>query len=58
MKKYSDLLNLVQILNAFSQQEETTKSLMKLRKFADLIKPYLDEFNAVSYTHLRAHETG
>lgn len=45
MKKYSDLLNLVQILNAFSQQEETTKSLMKLRKFADLIKPHLDKFN-------------
>jgi len=45
MKKYSDLLNLVQILNAFSQQEESTKGLMKLRKIGELIKPHLDKFN-------------
>ena len=45
MKKYSDLLQLVQILNAFSQQEEKTKGQLKLRKIGELIKPYLDEFN-------------
>jgi hypothetical protein len=44
MKKYSDLLTLVQILNAFTQ-EEKTKGQKKLRKIGELIQPYLDEFN-------------
>lgn len=44
MKKYSDLLTLVQILNAFTQ-EDKTKGQKKLRKIGELIQPYLDEFN-------------
>ena len=44
MKKYSDLLTLVQILNAFTQ-EEKTKGQKKLRKIGELIQPHLDEFN-------------
>lgn len=44
MKKYSDLLTLVQILNAFTQ-EGKTKGQKKLVKIGELIKPYLDDFN-------------
>jgi hypothetical protein len=44
MKKYSDLLTLVQILNAFTQ-EEKTKGQKKLRKIGELIQPHLDKFN-------------
>ncbi len=44
MKKYSDLLQLVQILNAFGQ-EDRTKGQKKLKKIAQLINPYLEEFN-------------
>jgi len=44
MKKYSDLLTLVQILNAFTQ-EDKTKGQKKLRKIGELIQPYLDDFN-------------
>ena len=44
MKKYSDLLQLVQILNAFSQ-EQNTKGGKKLKKISELIQPHLDAFN-------------
>ena len=44
MKNYSDLITLVQILNALSH-EDKTKGQKKLRKIGELIQPYLDVFN-------------
>jgi hypothetical protein len=44
MKKYSDLLRLVQILNAVGQQANT-KAQKKLAKIGELIQEHLDDFN-------------
>lgn len=44
MKKYSDLLRLVQILNAVGQQANT-KAQKKLAKIGELIQVHLDDFN-------------
>jgi len=44
MKKYSDLLLLVQILNAVGQQANT-KAQKKLAKIGELIQVHLDDFN-------------
>jgi len=44
MKKYSDLLRLIQILNAVGQQANT-KAQKKLAKIGEKIQPILDEFN-------------
>lgn len=44
MKKYSDLLRLVQILNAIGKNTNT-KALKKLAKIGELIQPHLDDFN-------------
>jgi len=44
MKKYSDLLRLVQILNAVGQQANT-KAQKKLAKIGELIQEHLDDLN-------------
>jgi len=44
MKKYSDLLRLVQILNAIGQNTNT-KAQKKLAKIGELIQEHLDDFN-------------
>lgn len=44
MKKYSDLLRLVQILNAIGQNTNT-KAQKKLAKIGELIQVHLDDFN-------------
>ena len=47
-KKYSDLLNLVQIVNFVLPKDgntEWTKAQKKLSKIGERLKPYIDEFN-------------
>lgn len=44
MKKYSDLLRLVQILNAIGKNTNT-KAQKKLAKIGELIQVHLDDFN-------------
>jgi hypothetical protein len=44
MKKYSDLLRLVQILNAIGK-DSNTKAHKKLAKIGELIQVYIDDFN-------------
>lgn len=47
-KKYSDLLNLVQIINFVLPKDgntEWTKAQKKLSKIGERLKPYIDEFN-------------
>lgn len=44
MKKYSDLLRLVQILNAIGQ-DSNTKVQKKLAKIGELIQVHIDDFN-------------
>lgn len=44
MKKYSDLLRLVQILNAIGK-DSNTKAHKKLAKIGELIQVHLDDFN-------------
>ena len=44
MKKYSDLLRLVQILNAIGR-DSNTKVQKKLAKIGELIQVHIDDFN-------------